>query len=549
MHIFRHNLLSFTIILCMVCAGLSNIVSGQNNRGALILVEKSGDVSFSDSQGVNIDGSVFTAGKNVPIDHNIMTGHDGKVVLLLSNGTLMTLTENTKMKVSSFEQVPFDPQGKTLGDLNEEPSSSNINIDLDIGSMIVKTKKLNKNSSFEIRSSVGVAGIRGTEFQMATSPTQGVQLDVTESTVSFTPPGGQPVNVSQGGGLSVSNTGVATPRPLNPVAAQTISTTNKSATQATENVPLETVVTAIETESTPEPESEPEPNEQPSSEDEQPDSQEEQDVQENEPAPPSEEAMEEKVEDLVEEAIEEPDIPEDESEPVLDPSEQDNPPPPPEDSPSEQNIPGEPPAEILGEAPSETPGDAPTDIPTDAPTDLPSDPPPAPEATSTPARPEQSSKMEAVMEKRNQPTTTREAKQNALENNTDAQQARKTAKVSPFSTRLAKFGLNDQQTNRFFELGQREQALILNEDQIVVKRLLSMNGFSTPQANAFFRYSKGTRQKILELDNSAIIAGLNQQIDEALLRKHSLKRILECPVFPIFPMLQIFHQLILTLFY
>ena len=133
MHIFKHNLLSFTILLCMVCAGLSNIVSGQNNKGALILVEKSGDVSFSDSQGVNIDGSVFTAGKNVPIDHNIMTGQDGKVVLLLSNGTLMTLTENTKMKVSSFEQVPFNPQGKTLGDLNEEPSSSNINIDLDIG--------------------------------------------------------------------------------------------------------------------------------------------------------------------------------------------------------------------------------------------------------------------------------------------------------------------------------------------------------------------------------------------------------------------------------
>ena len=497
----------------MVCAGLSNIVSGQNNKGALILIEKSGDVSFSDSQGVNINGSVFTAGKNVPIDHNIMTGQDGKVVLLLSNGTLMTLTENTKMKVSSFEQVPFDPQGKKLGDLNEEPSNSNINIDLDIGSLVVKTKKLNKNSSFEIRSAVGVAGIRGTEFQMATSPTQGVQLDVTESTVAFTPPGGQPVNVSQGGGLSVSNTGVATPRPLNPVAAQTISTTNQSATQATENVPLETVVTAIETESTPEPESEPEPNEQPGSEDEQPDSQEEQEVQENEPVP-----GEESMEASVEEAIEEPDVPEDESEPVLDPSEQDNPPPPPEDSPSEQSVPGEPPAEIPGEAPSETPGDAPTDIPTDVPTDLPSDPPPAPETTSTPARPEQSAKMEAVMEKRNQPTTTREAKQNALENNTDAQQARKTAKVSPFSTRLAKFGLNDQQTNRFFELGQREQALILNEDQIVVKRLLSMNGFSTPQANAFFRYSKGTKQKILELDNSAIIAGLNQQIDEALLR-------------------------------
>ena len=513
MHTFKHNLFSITIILCMVCAGLSNIVSGQNNKGALILIEKSGDVSFSDSQGVNINGSVFTTGKIVPIDHNIMTGQDGKVVFLLSNGTLMTLTENTKMKVSSFEQVPFDPQGKTLGDLEEEPSPSNIEIDLDIGSLVVKTKKLDKKSSFEIRSAVGVAGIRGTEFQMATSPTQGVQLDVTESTVAFTPPGGQPVNVSQGGGLSVSNSGVATPRPLNPVAAQTISTTNQSATQATENVPMETVVTAIETESAPEPESEPEPNEQPSSEEEKPDNQDEQDIQENESVP-SEEPMEETVEGLVEDIAEEPDVLEDDSDPVLDQSEQDSPPPPPEDSTREQSVPGEPPSEIPGEAPSETPGEAPTDIPADVPLDA----PPSGEPVTAPTSPQKSAKMEAVMEKRNQPSTNREAKQSALENNTDAQQARKTAKVSPFSTRLAKFGLNDQQTNRFFELGQREQALILNEDQIVVKRLLSMKSFSTPQANAFFRYSKETREKILELDNSAIIAGLNQQIDEALLR-------------------------------
>ena len=484
----------------MVCAGFSDVVSAQNNKGALILIEKSGDVRFSDSQGVVVDGSNYTSGKNVPIDHNIMTGQDGKVVLLLSNGTLMTLIENTKMKVSSFEQAPFAPQGKTLGDLNEEPSSSNIDIDLDMGSLVVKTKKLNKDSSFEIRSAVGVAGIRGTEFQMATSPTQGVQLDVTESTVAFTPPGGQPVNVSQGGGLSVSNTGVATPRPLNPVAAQTISTTNQSATQATENVPMETVVTAIETETAMEPETEPDTTEQPSSEDEP-------DVKDNE-STPSEEPMEESVEDL----IEEPDVLEDESEPAVDSIEQDNPPPPAEDSSTEQSAPGETPADVPSDAPSETPGEAPTDVPSDMPTDTP------PASETTPSSPKQSSKMEAVMEKSSQPSSTREAKQSALENNSDAQQARKTAKVSAFSTSLAKFGLNDEQTNKFFELGPKEQALVLRESENVVKRLLSMKGFSTTQANAFFRYSKSTREKILELDNSAIIAGLNQKIDEALLR-------------------------------
>ena len=76
-------------------------------------------------------------------------------------------------------------------DLDGEPSASNTVIDLDLGSLVVKTKKLNRKSSLDINSPVGVAGIRGTEFQMGIQP-DGAQLDVTESTVSFTPPGGQP---------------------------------------------------------------------------------------------------------------------------------------------------------------------------------------------------------------------------------------------------------------------------------------------------------------------------------------------------------------------
>ena len=51
-------------------------------------------------------------------------------------------------------------------DLDGEPSASNTVIDLDLGSLVVKTKKLNRKSSLDINLPVGVAGIRGTEFQM-----------------------------------------------------------------------------------------------------------------------------------------------------------------------------------------------------------------------------------------------------------------------------------------------------------------------------------------------------------------------------------------------
>ena len=88
-----------------------------------------------------------------------------------------------------FKQTPFDPGNQKLSDLQEEPSTSDVTIDLDVGSLIIKTKKLNKRSNLDINSPVGVAGIRGTEFQMAMDPQSGVQLDVTESVVAFTPPG------------------------------------------------------------------------------------------------------------------------------------------------------------------------------------------------------------------------------------------------------------------------------------------------------------------------------------------------------------------------
>ena len=124
----------------------------------------------------------------------------GKLTLLFSNGTLVTLLPNTKMKVGEFEQIPFEPGDMKVSDLKEEPSSSKVGVDLDFGSLVVKTKKLNKQSTFEIETAMGTAGIRGTEFQFGLQGEAGVQLDVTESTVAFTPPGGNPTPVSQGSG-------------------------------------------------------------------------------------------------------------------------------------------------------------------------------------------------------------------------------------------------------------------------------------------------------------------------------------------------------------
>ena len=179
------------IFLAVLLCGCMGWVHAQgNSKGALILVSSEGDVRFLARDGSQ--APAVEAGMVVPSSQTIETGRTGRVVGLLSNGTLLTLTENTRMKVATFEQAPFVDDGRKLAELSGEPSVSKVVIDLDMGSLVVKTKKLSKGSAFDINSPVGVAGIRGTEFQMASRPGQGVQLDVTESTVAFTPPVARP---------------------------------------------------------------------------------------------------------------------------------------------------------------------------------------------------------------------------------------------------------------------------------------------------------------------------------------------------------------------
>ena len=399
------KLANFLLIVSIFTGLVTQSAAQETQSGALIIADMQGDVHFLNRENKKVVNGKIVKGDILPTDYFAVTGKDGKIIFLLSNGTLMTLVENTKMKVRSFEQVPFDPGGKAMKDLDNEPTQSNVEIDLKIGSLIVKTKKLDKKSSFEIYSEVGVAGIRGTEFQMQSNPGAGVQLDVSESTVAFTPPGGgQPMPVGQGNGLSVSKTGVPTPRPINPVAAQRISVTNQTASQVTANVTLDIVSGAM-----------------------------------NEATSESQSA---------------------------------------DDSGDDESDSGESEGSDSGDSDGESSQGQ-------------SDSTTAPDNG--------------------------DIKGAALENNSDATQARKSGKVSALTRLLAKFALNDDQTNRFYMLSKDAQEKIVLEDKAVVQRLLSMDGFFAEQADAFFLYAPETRTQILGLDDSAIVPGLNQRIDEALI--------------------------------
>ena len=166
--------------------------------------------------------------------------------MLFSNGTVATLEPRSLVKIASFLQKGFEASEQKLSEVQQEPSSSQISLDLDTGSLVVQTKKLDRTSSFTIDSPVGTAGIRGTEFQMGIAPTGETKLDVASSSVAFTPTGGTPVLVSQGKGLDVSSTGTVNQRPIDPVISININTKNSIASNIANQIPLTTVNQAKE---------------------------------------------------------------------------------------------------------------------------------------------------------------------------------------------------------------------------------------------------------------------------------------------------------------
>ncbi|MDA1046146.1 MAG: FecR family protein [Verrucomicrobia bacterium] len=235
--------------LCLALVGTNLIgqkVDRDLVRGVVIIAAKDGQTSFRDSLGKILPAETVPLGAVLPKGCSAQTGVGGRIVLLLSNGTVMTLESDTKLKLNEFSQKSFDPAGRKLSDLIAEPSKSNVKLNLEWGSIVVATKKLDRESSLTIQTQSGIAGIRGTQFQMSQNPKTGCKLDVTESTVNFTPKGGgQPIAISEGKGFDISTTGASKLRPVDPAAAQHIATTNAKALQSTGGVSLNSVNEAI----------------------------------------------------------------------------------------------------------------------------------------------------------------------------------------------------------------------------------------------------------------------------------------------------------------
>jgi hypothetical protein len=136
----------------------------------------------------------------------VSTADDGhsSVVLVFSTGTTVHLRHGSVFDVEEFQQEPWTGKAE-LSKLEAEPSSSHTRLNLVKGELLGKATKLKKDgsSTLQVRTPVGVAGIRGTTFRIVFRPDPQhpgqylFQLSTAEGRVEFQPfaPGSQPVIV------------------------------------------------------------------------------------------------------------------------------------------------------------------------------------------------------------------------------------------------------------------------------------------------------------------------------------------------------------------
>ncbi|MEC7542533.1 MAG: FecR domain-containing protein, partial [Verrucomicrobiota bacterium] len=170
----------FASLFLVFISSLAMAQGGGLETGAVIVLSSKGLVEVTDPKG-KIITKTLKPGMVLAEGFTIRTGITGEMSALFSNGMTATIDRQTILKISTFLQEPLQGANQTIEQTVDEPGPTTLALALDVGSLIVESKKLNKDSSFQIQTRVGTAGIRGTQFQLSQQRGGACKLDVSSS--------------------------------------------------------------------------------------------------------------------------------------------------------------------------------------------------------------------------------------------------------------------------------------------------------------------------------------------------------------------------------
>ena len=162
MRLLRSTSVSVLSTLCLLAFSVEvcGQGSGRSNVNQVVLTKITGNVTVTRADGTSSRATGTVTG--VTEGWTIVTDAGARASLLFSNGSSVTINENTSVAVAEFFQTRHS--SRTVSTLSSEPSTSTTTLRLDYGELIGSTKSLRQGSKFEVQTPVGIAGIRGTNW-------------------------------------------------------------------------------------------------------------------------------------------------------------------------------------------------------------------------------------------------------------------------------------------------------------------------------------------------------------------------------------------------
>ena len=229
----KHNMPALELVLTNLHAGgkFGKGAYQVSGEGGAIVVDFSGDVQVKAPAPPELVEKQYGPDWEDPKKEQILTAgyalrtrEGSNIRLLLTNGTLVTLSPVSEARILTFFQETIAPSNQTFKETTDELSPSMVKLELSLGEMIVETKKLDKGSTFDINGPVAVAGIRGTAFRLRAS--EGEQaLEVLRGQVDCQQGSGRITSVIGGQANTASKEKIEDPAALSEDAGEAIEQT------------------------------------------------------------------------------------------------------------------------------------------------------------------------------------------------------------------------------------------------------------------------------------------------------------------------------------
>jgi hypothetical protein len=160
------------IVCCLVVSGPLVAQTQTKLPGVVRAMRVNGLVSVKDEETKKVHR--LTSGDILTEKYTLTTADASSVILIFSNGSTLLVDANTELSIKQFLQEPFKTNAEYVSQLEAEPSTSNTLLYLKEGKITGNVKRLSivQGSSYDIATPIGVAGIRGTIFEMTVRPNE-----------------------------------------------------------------------------------------------------------------------------------------------------------------------------------------------------------------------------------------------------------------------------------------------------------------------------------------------------------------------------------------